>query len=65
MCVHVRVQVNTHLGINQALCGTPVVVKPEYAEVKMATLASMVADDRGLIHGGFYFSMADYSVSSC
>jgi acyl-CoA thioesterase len=32
-----------------------------YVEVKLVTSSEMVADELGLIHGGFIFSTADYA----
>ena len=56
------VAVNTHHGIDRALCGTPVLVEPDRrAVVEMVTLPCMAADSSGLIHGGFYFGLADYA----
>ena len=53
--------VNTHLRIDQSLCGHPVEQRDGFAKVQMTTLPSMSADERGLTHGGFYFGMADYA----
>jgi acyl-coenzyme A thioesterase PaaI-like protein len=54
-------QSQTHLGINAALCGTPVVLAEGAATVRLTTTASMGADDHGLVHGGFVFGLADYA----
>ncbi len=54
--------IKTHRAINQYLCGTPVsIVDKTQATVKLKTTNEMVADDKGLIHGGFIFSLADYA----
>merc|ERR1712087_179330 len=53
--------VNTHLNINQALCGTPVELGEGTATVRLVTGSEMSADARGLTHGGLYFGMADYA----
>lgn len=53
--------INTHPGINQELCGTPVSLEEGKATITMTTTAAMGADDRGLVHGGFIFGMADYA----
>lgn len=56
-----KVLVSTHERINQDLSGEVVVLEKGYVEVKLTTTAEMVADDIGLIHGGFVFSAADYA----
>ena len=53
--------VKTHLGIDAALCGTPLSLTEGRAVVRMVTTACMGADAAGLVHGGFMFSMADYA----
>ncbi len=45
----------THLGIHADLVGTVTTLSPGSATVTMA------ADDRGLVHGGFTFGLADYA----
>ena len=54
-------QPHTHLAIDQALCGRPVSLEPGRAVVRLETLPAMAADDRGLVHGGFVFGLADYA----
>lgn len=56
-----KVQPNTHLGIDPTLCGTPVELVPGRAVAKLTATASMTADNRGLVHGGFVFGLADYA----
>ena len=56
-----KVQPNTHLGIDPTLCGTPVELAPGRAVTKFTATAVMTADDRGLVHGGFVFGLADYA----
>lgn len=51
----------THLAIDHALCGEPVRLEPGLAEVRLTTLPAMVVDDRGLVHGGFVFGLADHA----
>jgi Uncharacterized protein, possibly involved in aromatic compounds catabolism len=53
--------INTHLKINQDLCGTPVELGEGYAVVSLEAKENMVADEKGLIHGGFIFGLADYA----
>ena len=52
---------NTHLGIDRTLSGSPVELRPGFARVSMTTTPTMSADGRGLTHGGFYFGLADYA----
>ncbi len=53
--------IRTHSRIDSSLSGFPETVKDGYAVVRLKTDDRMVADDTGLIHGGFIFSAADYS----
>ncbi|MHC1712421.1 MAG: hotdog domain-containing protein [Solidesulfovibrio sp.] len=53
--------VNTHHRINPGLCGHPIALEPGRAVVRLTTLPPMAADDRGLVHGGFVFGLADYA----
>mmetsp|Transcript_46247 Transcript_46247/g.77101 ORF Transcript_46247/g.77101 Transcript_46247/m.77101 type:complete len:192 (-) Transcript_46247:125-700(-) len=55
------IPVNTHLSIDQKMCGTPEELWEGRATVRMTTIDLMAADARGLTHGGFYFGMADYA----
>jgi uncharacterized protein (TIGR00369 family) len=52
---------NTHLAINQSLCGQLLSIEEGIAVVKISTTAEMVADDHNLVHGGFIFGAADYA----
>lgn len=52
---------NTHLLIHPGLCGQIQALSPGRAEVALLTLPEMAADDRGLVHGGFVFGLADYA----
>ena len=54
-------QPNTHLDIDQTLCGEPIELADGRAVVRMTTTPSMVADARGLVHGAFVFGLADYA----
>ena len=56
-----KVFVKTHERINQELSGEIVKIEVGYVEVRLTTTPEMVADDVGLIHGGFIFSAADYA----
>lgn len=51
----------THLGIDPRLCGEPLDLGEGGASVALVPTAEMAADDRGLIHGGFVFGLADYA----
>ncbi|HEX4963107.1 MAG TPA: hotdog domain-containing protein [Thermoanaerobaculia bacterium] len=53
--------VHTHLGIDRRLCGRPLEVGEGAAVVAFEALPEMAADDRGLLHGGFVFGLADYA----
>ncbi|PHS57837.1 MAG: thioesterase [Sulfurimonas sp.] len=56
-----QIIIHTHQKINHDLCGEIEKVDIGYVELKLVTLPDMVADDMGLIHGGFIFSAADYA----
>lgn len=54
-------QIKTHLKINQRLSGVPLQLQQGKGGVlRLTTQEEMVADEKGLIHGGFLFSAADY-----
>ena len=52
---------NTHLDINEALCGTIVKIEPDYCLIRLNATEKMKVDNFGLIHGGFVFGAADYA----
>jgi acyl-coenzyme A thioesterase PaaI-like protein len=52
---------NTHRALSQSLCGTPRTLQIGSAEVELETTLEMRADERGLVHGGFVFGLADYA----
>ncbi len=52
---------NTHPRISRDWVGVPVQLSPNEAVATLATRREMQADDRGLIHGGFTFGLADYA----
>jgi acyl-CoA thioesterase len=56
-----QVLIRTHERINQELCGEVIKIEQGYVELRLTTTPEMVADDVGLIHGGFVFSAADYA----
>ncbi len=51
----------THLKTNTKLNGEPIELKEGYSKVKLTTTPDMVVDDKGLVHGGFAFSLADFA----
>jgi acyl-coenzyme A thioesterase PaaI-like protein len=51
---------NTHKAIDPSLSGKVVEFSNGYAKVELKTTSQMLADSKGLIHGGFTFSAADY-----
>lgn len=53
--------INTHKKIDHSLCGQPLEVGEGYSRVELTPAENMMADDSGLIHGGFIFGLADYA----
>lgn len=51
----------THQGIDEGLCGRPVRVKEGMSTVELVTTQQMTVDDSGLVHGGYVFGLADYA----
>jgi acyl-coenzyme A thioesterase PaaI-like protein len=51
----------THLAIDRRLCGEPQDLGDGSASVAFTALPEMAVDDRGLVHGGFVFGLADYA----
>ncbi|MCF6310355.1 MAG: PaaI family thioesterase [Sulfurimonas sp.] len=51
----------THEEINHELSGEIEKLENGYVESKLVTIHEMIADNQGLIHGGFIFSAADYA----
>ena len=56
-----EVLINTHEKIDNELCGRIEKVEKGILELSLKTIPEMLADDKGLIHGGFIFSAADYA----
>lgn len=54
-------EIITHRKINQSLCGNPLDVGEGSSRVQLKTTPDMAADESGLVHGGFIFSLADYA----
>lgn len=54
-------KIKTHKKIDTSLSGEVISLEEgKTATVKLKTDEKMVADEKGLIHGGFIFSAADY-----
>lgn len=53
--------IKTHERINQELSGELIKLEAGYVELRLTTTVDMLADNVGLIHGGFIFSAADYA----
>lgn len=51
----------THLAISPRLVGEPLDLGAGTARAALTLLPEMAADDRGLVHGGFAFGLADYA----
>jgi len=59
--VYWSMEVNTHKGADPRLLGTPVLLEKDTAVVALTATEEMAVDDRGLVHGGFTFGLADYA----
>ena len=51
----------THLAIDRGLVGVVEELGDGTSRVSLAAGAEMEADERGLVHGGFTFGLADYA----
>lgn len=51
----------THLAVDAELCGAVREVGDGRARVELTATPRMAADERGLVHGGFTFGLADYA----
>ena len=54
-------EIITHKKIDQELCGTPLITEKDFSRVELLTTERMMADESGLVHGGFIFGLADYA----
>ncbi|BCD60237.1 MULTISPECIES: hotdog domain-containing protein [unclassified Nitratiruptor] len=54
-------ELRTHKNIDPTLSGRVIELRPDYAKVALQTSQIMAADERGLVHGGFTFSAADFA----
>jgi len=59
--VYWAMEVNTHGKADARLLGTPVLLEKGTAVIELTATEEMAVDDRGLIHGGFTFGLADYA----
>jgi uncharacterized protein (TIGR00369 family) len=55
------IQAKTHLKINASLCGKIVELHEQGSNIELTLTQDMAVDDKGLIHGGFIFGLADYA----
>jgi len=53
--------IETHKTINRNLCGTPKKISAGESLIEMKTTKDMAVDDKGLVHGGFIFGLADHA----
>ena len=58
---NLKLKINTHLRINKELCGSAVSIGDNRSIVECRLTDSMTVDEKGLIHGGFIFGIADYA----
>jgi len=54
------VNLNTHLKLDNTINGKIIELESGYAKVEQITKDFMVADEVGLVHGGFTFCAADF-----
>ncbi len=55
-------KVKTHKNASSRLLGTPIYIEDDTeAVVELEACAEMSVDDKGLVHGGFTFGLADYA----
>jgi acyl-coenzyme A thioesterase PaaI-like protein len=58
----IGMDIKTHKKASNILLGTPTLIDDGVkAIVELAASNEMVVDDRGLVHGGFTFGLADYA----
>ena len=59
--IHIGMEVKTHGRASPRLVGRPIELREGEAVAELEALEEMAVDDRGLIHGGFTFGLADYA----
>jgi uncharacterized protein (TIGR00369 family) len=57
----IMIRQKTHSKINNDLSGEIIELKENHSKVKLKANSKMIVDETGLIHGGFIFSVADFS----
>lgn len=57
----IAVEINTHQMIDVHLCGLPLKMASGFSRVELQTTQEMAVDQRGLVHGGFIFGLADHA----
>lgn len=55
------VEQKTHSRASEKYCGRVIRLEDGFAEIEMELSDDMAVDEKGLIHGGFTFSSADYA----
>ncbi len=55
----------THNLANKNLVGEVVEIRDGYSKVTLKTSEEMAVDEKGLVHGGFTFGLADYAAMVC
>lgn len=53
--------IRTHHLIDPELCGHPSELQPGFCRLSFTATRRMAADEKGLVHGGFIFGLADYA----
>ncbi len=51
----------THLKISTHLCGSIITLEENMSSIRLHCTGEMAVDERGLVHGGFVFGLADYA----
>ena len=54
-------EARTHLATDPRLCGEVEELAAGSARVSLVTTGEMAVDEKGLVHGGFVFGLADYA----
>ncbi|MCX7678454.1 MAG: thioesterase [Spirochaetes bacterium] len=54
-------EISTHTLISRELCGNPIELSPNRSVVSLITKDYMKVDEKGLVHGGFVFGLADHA----
>lgn len=55
-------EIKTHIRANPKYLGSAISLKDDKcSQVELVTSEEMIVDDKGLIHGGFTFGLADYA----